>query len=321
MHQGVTWLNLMIRVAICVFMAGCTRQPASHAEEEADTRETLTPSALVNVCALVTLKNEIKGTGFFVTKQGESNAPVYFVTARHVAEDLTNSFALYPRLNLIVKRVESHCAAYADIPVEKVIGSAYWHQDSRSSTDLAIFPVHNYRELIEAGMDIRPVIFPDADTCRKEADNATRENGRGETIGYLSKEECKEFNVSAGYDVFMLVAQPELYKYTSGAEFLLVIRKGAISAMPHAFVRHKYGPARLIILDCPVMGGNSGGPVFVWVDEGKGLGPEPKLLGMVSAMLPDRVIFLPGTNRPFLENSGLSFVTPAEEVAEILRRF
>lgn len=288
---------------------------------EAAKESSLQPYDLVNTCAMVMSGNEVKGTGFFVSGS-VSNAPVYFVTARHVAEKLTNHFAVWPRLELKVKRQDGNSAANVLVPVGKVTAQTYWHQKPSGNADLALFSVSNFTQITNEGCDLRVIRVSTEGTRDDTRDRLSGESARAE-VGPLSVAAYPEFRVGEGHETVLFAASPELLKNASPREFLITVRRGSIAAVPRAVLQYYYGPTRLIILDCPVLAGNSGGPVFVWVSRtGDDCGLEvrvPKLLGVVSSMLQDRMIALPNENRIFLENSGLSFITPSDEVVETLR--
>ena len=303
-----------------MFFVGCrpNSDPAVAVE-----KVTLRPGELVNTCAVVMLGNEPQGTGFFVTHCGIHTSAAYFVTARHIAEKLVPFFEQWPQLELRVKRQGGNKSGLAYVPLQRKKNKTFWIQHPYSNADLAVFPVPNFVHLQNEEFDIRPIVFTNGRIKNQEGRNKRCKNIVSVTLGLLTAQYRQTTPIEPGCEVFAYGTSPELSKcFTDETESTFTLRKGIISATPSCEVNYKYGPTRLLVIDCPVIGGNSGGPVFVWNGENQGgrvRNRDMHLLGIVSSFVRDREIYhLPSEEYPFVENSGLSFITPVDYLTEIL---
>ena len=155
MNKGrVYFCFFLVLFALFGGMTGCGYREKS-SDIAVTKTESLPPSDLVNTCVMVVSGEEVKGTVLFAVCRGENTSLGYFVTARHVVEKLTNSFLVWPRLVLKLKRQEDQNAAFACVPVEKMAENVYWYQSTYGNADLAVFPIPNYAQLINDGFDIR----------------------------------------------------------------------------------------------------------------------------------------------------------------------
>ncbi len=82
------------------------------------------------------------------------------------------------------------------------------------------------------------------------------------------------------------------------------------------------GQAGTIVLDCPVYGGNSGGPVLEVEEDG--LGKKFRVIGVVTEFVPVAEVWLNTTHRytnTNLSNSGYAIAVPMDAVLDLVSKF
>lgn len=309
-----------IVVAVCLAVSsGC--RPQTEEKQPVSTPVTVDYDLTCSY-AQVTRDDKIVGSGFFIEHRGTLAINTYFVTAGHVASNHVDYFRKKQSLELRVRSGDSaHKAMGFRIPLCPQEGYVYWLRHPSPAVDLAAFPV-SLPENAEMRHGIRPIVW-----------ESNREKSSPEDLilpryapCLLTKSLLDAYAVAPGNEIIMLGAMAHLQgNLADPKEFLVSHRKGIISAMPSCDLWFSFGGhTRMFIVDCPVLVGDSGGPVFVLVDKahsgGGNLGGTPHLLGIaVSALDARTLLAVEGKSaRPVGENSGLSLVVPAEQLAELL---
>ena len=310
---------LFLAVGCLAVQPGCGPQEAGRRPLPAGAIKT---GDLTRTYAQVTRNGKIVGSGFFVEHRGRLATNTYFVTAGHVASNLLDHFREKPSLELRVRSGDIAPKAMGlRISLCPQEGHAYWLRHPSPAVDLAAFPV-SLPENDKKEQGICPVVW-----------DSSREKSL--TVGFtvptdapylLTQPFLDAYEVVPGREVVMLGAIAHLQgNLADPKEFLVSYRRGIISAMPSCDLWFSFGGyTRMFIVDCPVLPGDSGGPVFVSVGEtlagGQVIGGTPHLLGVaVSALDARKLLSGEGASSHLVgENSGLSLVVPAEQLAELL---
>lgn len=286
----------------------------------------LEPHGWVKTYAKILYDGKTQGSGFFVEHRGVTNRP-YFVTVRHVVTGLPERFFRDERLTLRLKKRDGNQSGTFDFKKTRGLPFCVYHQDD--SVDVAVFPLGNYDELAGQGYDVRPAVYSESASSARIPMSDTP---AGASPRILTGHDYETYGIEPGCEVMVLGALASFEANLADKdEFLVSFRKGIVSAMPSCEMKLlEGGQTRMFILDCPVMNADSGGPVFALVPErlpdGRVSQKRPHLLGMTVSFLDDRSFSRVVPDRETVkitdmrENSGLSFMLPADRIVEILKQ-
>jgi|GEM_PF-1515959 len=245
-----------------------------------------------------------EGTGFFVYKQdarlGDNRGFLYLVTNRHVVQPHVES----GKPCTVAKQMIRINAKMAD-PVTgarnalfTVGDEVHWTYPTDDAVDLAAIPFAPD----QARFDIEPIpmsMFATRDVVKKE-------------------------NISEGDSVLYVGF---FYQFPGNLQIEPIIRQGIIAMIPSEPILTTLGKlGRAYLADAHVFGGNSGSPMFVNLSgERNGalmVGERYLFLGVVSGLEPEEtdVALQPVTtySGKISANSGISFIIPADQVAELI---
>jgi hypothetical protein len=248
--------------------------------------------------------SEYQGTAFYVVME-DPRLPTgsgfgYLVTNRHVAQPKIETGS---PCKLTQQQIR-----FNSLQPDPVTGSrnlivnfdASWTFPDDSAVDLAATPFNSPSSKI----DLQPIpssMFVTSDVIEREGIS------EGDSVVYT------------GY----------FYQYPGNLQIEPIVRQGIIAMMPEEPIMTTLGrPGRAYFADAHVFGGNSGSPMFVNLggvrNGGMMVGTRYSLLGVVSGVeLEDTDITLTPTtitSGKFGANSGISLVTPASQLLELLNK-
>ena len=306
----------------------------SHHFTSFPTTDSLDTQAMMHerACAFVLDINDNPiGTGFFVSQ----NAPgkgLFFVTARHVLES--------PRLfdnpkSKLRLRVNSSDGTHGEIVniLLALDGNRPWIEHKSSAVDLAVVPVGPIR--FDRGFAPHPSIYSlmALDFSNRNGNTLTNGNDIGRVC--FANENYRNANgIKAGSPILTMGLVPYVhfanvhlktqrndpsYEGMGNMPNLLVQKRGWIASIPKVpllvfnLPGHAQDFAKSIIIDCQVVHGNSGSPVFVEREcrFGNFISRRYDLLGVVSSITPDIA-------PPINLGSGLSSVVPVDYLCDVL---
>jgi len=239
------------------------------------------------------------GTGFFIRVKVESNPNRsfgYFVTAKHVLQDEKGQ--LFDEIVIRLNRRDglSH-ALIVKLEPEKI----FMHEDP--NVDLALFPLIPDKSLFHIKYIQEELI--------------------------TNKEKVDELAIGEGDDVFFTGL---FTSYLGQKQNQPICRFGKVALMPEEKIEWKEAGKDpvlrdLYLLECQSFGGNSGSPVFFQLSNenvSSNVEKNPSLIYLAGIMMGS---FLTGSeiqdqttiHKPlFFENVGISAVTPAYKLHELL---
>ena len=296
--------------------------------------DTLTQQAMMHerTCVFVLdANNNPVGTGFIVS-QDVPEKGIYFVTARHVLE-MARLFSA-PKAKLRI-RINSSYGTHGEIVNVHLAldGDRPWIEHKNQSVDLAVIPIGPVR--FDRGFTPDPSLYSlmALDFSNRKDNNPISDRDVGRVK--FANEKYRQLNgITAGSSVLTIGLVPFVnihnvyektlrtdpsYEGNGNMPNLLVQKRGWIAAIPKTpllitgLPGHPHGLANSIILDCQVVHGNSGSPVFVEVSQRNGLYHDKRydLLGVVSSITPD-------ISTPINWGSGLSSIVPVDYLCDIL---
>ena len=249
------------------------------------------------------------GTGFFVAIHDEDDSVfvTYLVTARHVIERIANGNtdgSVYLRLN--------HSDGPAELYQSDTSSWTFFEDDPR--VDVAVLRIGISRKL-------------DHKVISRQL--------------FAKREVVEKKQIGVGDELFIT----GLFRNHAGEERNIpIIRMGNIAAMPHERVEtRKMGKIHAYLVECRSIGGLSGSPVFVEVDEdvdkepnsepqinftyytGKRKVTEVRLLGLVHGHY-DLECIEDSTDEDvqFIEslkvNMGIAIVVPTDDIVSVLEQ-
>jgi S1-C subfamily serine protease len=240
------------------------------------------------------------GTGFFVAGEDSGKTFIYLVTNRHVAAPMVNgvpaaSIGEYARLNLAQPRAD---AEWEEIPLP-MTGPASWSFPDDPNVDLAVLP------LVPDLKKFRYRVIP--------------------TSAFATSDVIKSDGTAEGDDVILAGF---FYPFSGRQKFQPLVRHGILAMLPdEKLPTPTGGDAKLYLIDLHILHGNSGSPVMVCSGS-----PGPKgvivvgsgclLLGVVGGFYfeNEELELTPTTtvSGQGKANSGVSWVVPADELADLL---
>jgi len=240
-------------------------------------------------------KHRYGGTGFIVKLHGEENPCRYLVTAKHCKEEASTIGRLCARFNLSAGGTTSLDLSGRD-----------WYEPEDQGVDLALTVLPSME-----GIKVRPICV----------------------CGFVSDADSDYESPGIGDDVFIVGMFPP----TRGtSQNLPVVRGGILSALPgEDFIDDRTGhPFKAYLTESRSLGGLSGSPVAVvtswmsnwrnqYVESPRSIGHQGcKLLGIVRGHFfyeagPGYLI--PGASNEEI-HAGLSYVTPIQELTNLLHR-
>ena len=286
-----------------------------------------TPAQLKSACAFVMKEGNPVGTGFFIAAPEETRTYAYFVTAKHVVNDQHMFDGADSSLKLKLNVHGENKSTNVNVRLA-LKGPRPWFEHENPAVDLAVFPVLFFWR--NTNLDVLTLDYLNSPRLSVPHNLGPVPSWFCGALNYATQANRKMFDVQPGHEVMTLGLVPTIYynNIVPNAPNIVLYRKGCISALPDQELRSGGGAAKTIILDCPVVHGNSGSPVFVYIPErhsGTGqLINNPHLLGVLSSMvISERPgIIVPGTHTDsglhFLENSGLSQAVPVDYLVDIL---
>ncbi len=297
----------------------------SYAEDQALPSLVEQAKDLERSCAFVIHTNGAPiGTGFFV-EQRIPEPGMYFVTARHVLEVPGLFAAKHAVLRL---RINSDDGKTGETTSNLLAldGERPWLEHKNDAVDIAVVPIlalRPEREGQQPGLTcisyvnrpIKPIVI---DNKRAFMLSFPR-NGK---VNFANAPFRKRYGIVAGSPILTMGLVPMIENRNPCSQLnlpnLIMQKRGYIGSIPSVpmvcnLPRHRQGLARLIYIDCQVVHGNSGSPVFVQA-------PHPTnqmshtyhLLGVVSAITPDIVGASPNWG------SDVSEVVPVDYLCDIL---
>jgi hypothetical protein len=222
----------------------------------------------------------------------------YFVTARHLADDLGNRSA-----RIIVGRKDRQ----GIIPVPKTDNNWYTHPDK--SVDVAVLPLSPLSVTWDLDIKALPV------------------------RGFLDRDGLESKQIGIGDEVFM----PGLFTFAPGSKRILpILRHGNIAMLPDDHIQVDSGFSEVYLIEARSMGGISGSPVFArrtvgiqtndaQGDAGSimcGVSGEYYLIGLAHGHWDireseiNKAVFT--HNRQRGVNLGIAVVVPAHKILEVL---
>jgi len=249
---------------------------------------------------LITLKGGEQGSGFFLNLKGGS----FLVTARHVLFKEGSDDLLAP---------EAEILSYGKDPKDK--DKNIFRLDLVALKQAGNIKRHAIHDVAVIRIGI-PFQGTDPPTLNTVSGVVIKENAASGILG-VGESTVKRFaEVLTANQIFIfgfptsigLKAIPQI-DYNKP-----LLRAGVVAGTNEK--------ARTIILDCPVYGGNSGGPVLEVEEEG--FGRKFRIIGVVSQFVPVAETWLNMTHRytnTNISNSGYAIATPMDFVLELTSQF
>ena len=273
-------------------------------------------------CAFVLATNGAPiGTGFFV----EQNIPepgVFFVTARHVLECPGLFADKHAVLKLRINSVDGKSGEVVS-NLLALEGERPWLEHKNNAVDLAVVPILALRQerpdqqpglmcISYVNRPIRPIVI---DSMRM----ITFVFPRTDKVHFANEPFRKRYGIDVGSPILTmgLVPRIELSNPKNDLPNLIMHKHGYVGAIPSVpmiqYSQKHPGLAKSIYLDCQVVHGNSGSPVFTCaLNSTNRIGKTYHLLGVVSAITPDYV--QGGINW----GSDISSIVPVDYLCDIL---
>ncbi len=268
--------------------------------------ERAVPADLVRYPVLVSFEKGPAATGFYVNNEaGEA----FFVSARHILFHELENGAFRPKGNKILllsypQEEEINDAMYLELELEKLYaeGNARLHETS----DVAVIRLGQVME----GTAGKSLTFVPGVVQKVQAGKSAE----GTLLGASPDLIRRYADISVGNEVFVFgyPLSLGLANYPQIDYSRPLLRRGAVAG--------KNDEKQTVIIDCPTVYGNSGGPVI----EAERISlTETRfwVIGVVSEFIPFDDRWYTRQTRAFgsgIENSGYSVVIPMDRVLELL---
>lgn len=265
------------------------------------------PEDHIRYPVLVTLENGYVASGFYVNNEaGEA----FFVTARHILfeKDAAGNYAPKAAKLLLLsypRETNLHHPIYLELQLDLLFekGFAMLHP----TQDVAAIHIGG---VMQTG-GLRSLELVEGVTQKV----AEGETGAGTLLGASPSVIKRYENVTIGNDVFIFGYPVSLgiENYPQLDYRKPLLRRGSIAG--------KNDEKMTIILDCPTVYGNSGGPV-IEVEETSLTQTNYWVIGLVSEFIPFQDKWYgAGSPPPFrgIENSGYSVVIPMDTVLDLIQ--
>lgn len=281
---------------------------------------------LERACAFVLNTNgDPIGTGFFV----EQNIPepgIYFVTARHVLEAPGLFSAKHAVLKLRINSVDGKSGEESS-NLLALDGERPWLEHKNDAVDIAVVPILALRkERPNPQLGLTCISYVNRPTKPIVIDNRwifALVFPRNEKVNFANAPFRKRYGIDVGSPILTmgLVPMIEIRNPLRKGNLpnLIMQKRGYIGAIPQVPMvthspRHPVGLAKSIFIDCQVVHGNSGSPVFVQTPSPTNeMSKSYHLLGIASAITPD---VLSPTNMNW--GSDVSCIVPVDYLCDIL---
>ncbi len=263
------------------------------------------------------------GTGFFVA-QHIPEPGIFFVTARHVLEAPGLFAAKHAVLKLRINSVDGKTGETTS-NLLALDGDRPWLEHKNDAVDIAVVPIlaaRQEREGQQMGLmsisyvnrPIKPIII---DNMRM----LTLAFPRDDKVNFANAPFRKRFGIDVGSPILTmgLVPMIEVANPKGNLPNLIMQKRGYIGAMPKVpmfigYLPNHRGYAKSIFLDCQVVHGNSGSPVFVQTPSTTNqMSNSYHLLGIVSAITPDGTL-----PPPTGQGTDISAIVPVDYLCDIL---
>src|SRR5258706_569972 len=228
-------------------------------------------------------KYKALGTCFFVNWIEGRRVFTYIVTNRHVVEEtLVSGLEIYLRVNR---------SDILDVEYFKLDSKWVYHHDT--AVDIAI--------LLNIG-----------------ASGANPASASAIPADSLVTNSRLLRPLDEGVEVFFIGM---LTQFKGSKRNYPVMRQGHIALLTDELIEGPDGPTKYYLIECVSHHGNSGSPLFM-ASRTKPVGGRPSLavLGVVSGSFQQDILNNDGDPTGLYENSGISLVTPAQYVDELLRQ-
>lgn len=315
-HEWIVVLAAGLLFLMPLLSYGAVRSLPSLVEQAKD---------LERSCAFVINTNGFPiGTGFFI-EQHIPEPGVYFVTARHVLEAPGLFSAKHAVLRLRVNSVDGK-AGETTSHLLALDGERPWLEHKNGAVDLAVVPILALRKehegqqlglkcLLYVNRPVKPIII-----------DKTRifilEFSYNDRVNFADEPFRKHYGIDVGSPILTLGLVPMIEAANPKGTLpnLIMQKRGYIGAIPQTemaiwYLPNHRGMAKSIFIDCQVVHGNSGSPVFVATPSStNSMANTYHLLGIVSAVTPD-------SSLPPLAGQGtdVSTIVPVDYLCDILQ--
>lgn len=288
---------------------------------------------LENPCAYILKDGRPVGTGFFITVPDNARDPKsamsYFVTAKHVVDQQGLFGDVHSSLHLRVNFSNGEHATNSAFQLP-LSGPKPWFQHEDPNVDLAVFPIMaNWSDKIDS------LAYMNMLETKSPLSGIAWRSLTPKYSNFATSNVLKLFNINIGCEVVTCGLVPcfeDAANPRGEQRNRILYRWGRISAIVEDNVNFYLGfPTRFMVLDCKVIPGNSGSPVFVRISEPNLLSPGNThsgwyLLGVVSSKItePINTALPPQSNGQIymlqtLGNADFSVIVPVDYLDDILR--
>ena len=277
-------------------------------------------------CAFVLAPNGAPiGTGFFVS-QNIPEPGVFFVTARHVLETPGLFSAKHAVLKLRINSVDGKSGEESS-NLLALDGERPWLEHKNDAVDIAVVPILALRkERPNPQLGLTCISYVNRPTKPIVIDNRwifALVFPNNEKVNFANEPFRKRYGIDVGSPILTmgLVPMIEINNPIPKGNLpnLIMQKRGYIGAMPQVPMiercpGHRPGLAKSIYIDCQVVHGNSGSPVFVQTPSSTNeMSKSYHLLGIASAITPD-----PVSPTDLNWGSDVSRIVPVDYLCDIL---
>ena len=287
---------------------------------------------LESPCAYVLKDGRPIGTGFFITvpdnAQNPKKAMSYFVTAKHVVNQQGLFSDIHSVLHLRVNFTNGEYATNAAFQLP-LSGTKPWFEHEDQNVDLAVFPI-----MADWAEKVDSLAYLNMLETKSPLSGIAWRSLTPKYSNFATSNVLKLFNIDVGSEVVTCGLVPsfeDLVNPRGELKNQILYRWGRISAIvDDNSNRCLIFPKHYMVLDCKVIPGNSGSPVFVRITEPNLLSPGSThsgwyLLGVVSANITEPInTTLPTQSNGqvylrTLGNADFSVIVPVDYLDDILR--
>ncbi len=261
---------------------------------------------LTTLAVLVSLDNKSFGSGIFIANNNE----IFFSTARHV---LFNE-----KLNKETKK-KSFTVKTKNIELFFYSKKSNFNVQEQISVDLE--QLFKAKQLsINSPQDICVFKIAKINEGKVHLENGVVKKSQNLNFNVASSSMVRPYSDIEIGDNLYVIGYPKALGLKNNDQYNFdkpLVRSGIIGG--------KNDEKQTVIIDCPVFGGNSGGPVFIIekhlaIKEGKLISTNKKyLIGIVSQFIP----WINKTNKSntHIENSGYGVIVPLDEILKLIHTF